>query len=583
MKKGKKKNKIILGIGGGLILLAIVLQVANKSAGKGETVPRVEVVAAARGNVSQELDATGTVESQKKKTFFSPVNATISQMDVSVGDMVKKGEKLIAFDLKNLEEENQKAELTALSGKYDTQNIINKSNQAAGKQASAQANVNTLEGQVASWKQYVADLRAQITKANADAQAAVLKEQQDAGKALADQEKRRQEQYQKELKSYQEKTLPEYENALNDALMQKNEAQTVYNKADMDYQIAFETWNGNQSEENQQAVKEKETVRSQAQIAMQDAETAYRKLENNPPQKPQMPSSPEEVPELGGASGGASDSSETAEIAALQAELEDAGATLAELQSELASQKAIAESDAGTLTAEERAKMDVSNNLAELETKSLEELIAEGRKGIAAEFDGVISEAAVTEGAAVTQGMQMFTLQSTKDVCVNINVSKYDFDKIAEGQKADITLGGSQYQGTVTKVSRIAVANEKGAPMISAQVRIDNPDENIFLGVDAKVVVHAKTAKDVILVPNYAINIGKDGSFCYVVEDGVIVKKTVETGIASDSETEIINGLEENDAVITDIGTCVEGDAAEAEGAPTEGEADEENADGKGE
>ena len=176
----------------------------------------------------------------------------------------------------------------------------------------------------------------------------------------------------------------------------------------------------------------------------------------------------------------------------------------------------------------------------------------------------------MTEGSAVTQGMQMFTLQSTEDVCVSINISKYDFDKLKEGQKADITLGSFSYEGTVEKISRIASVNEKGASMINAQVKIDNPDENIFLGVDAKVVVHAATAEDALLVPNSVINIGKDGSFCYVVEDGVIVRRPVETGIASDSETEILSGLDENDAVITDIGNFEEGDAVEAVAQETE-------------
>ena len=41
----------------------------------------------------------------------------------------------------------------------------------------------------------------------------------------------------------------------------------------------------------------------------------------------------------------------------------------------------------------------------------------------------------------------------------------------------------------VTSVSHIATQNEKGASLISARVRIDHPDENVFLGVDAKVTI----------------------------------------------------------------------------------------------
>lgn len=566
----KKQNKVMIGIAAGVVVIAGALLVINQNAGAAETVPSVEVVAVSRGDVSQELDATGTVESQKKKTFFSPVNATIENMNVTAGDMVKKGEKLITFNLEDLEKENTRAELNALSGQYDTQNTIKKSNEAAAKQANAQANVDTLEGQVASWKQYVSDLRDRIAQVNAEAQAAAQQQAADAQAAVAEQEKQLQEQYQADLKVYQQETLPQYQSELKAALKTQNEKLSAYNQADMEYQLAFQTWSSAQTPENQAAVNEKEAVRTQAQIDLQTAQEAYQALEANPPEQPQKPQSLDEGAVQWGDGSSAGSGTVAADTSALQAELEDASSTLAELQSELASQEAVAESDAGTLTAEERAKLDVTNNLSELETKSTEELIEEGRKGIKAEFDGVISEASVTEGSAVTQGMQMFTLQSTEDVCVSINISKYDFDKLKEGQKADITLGSFSYEGTVEKISRIASVNEKGASMINAQVKIDNPDENIFLGVDAKVVVHAATAEDALLVPNSVINIGKDGSFCYVVEDGVIVRRPVETGIASDSETEILSGLDENDAVITDIGNFEEGDAVEAVAQETE-------------
>ena len=63
-----------------------------------------------------------------------------------------------------------------------------------------------------------------------------------------------------------------------------------------------------------------------------------------------------------------------------------------------------------------------------------------------------------------------------------------------------------------------------------------------------------------LTVPVEVVNIGKDGSFCYVVEDGVITKKNVTTGISSDSYVEIKDGLKKGDQVLTDIGDHEEGD-----------------------
>ena len=62
------------------------------------------------------------------------------------------------------------------------------------------------------------------------------------------------------------------------------------------------------------------------------------------------------------------------------------------------------------------------------------------------------------------------------------------------------------------------------------------------------------------LLPVEAVNIGKDGSFCYVVEDGKIAEKAIETGVTSDSYVEITKGLKAGDQVIRDIGSHEEGD-----------------------
>ena len=237
--------------------------------------------------------------------------------------------------------------------------------------------------------------------------------------------------------------------------------------------------------------------------------------------------------------------------------IEQASSDLADLQSDLAAQKSIAEADSTSLTKEEKEKLRLTNNLTELDAKSAKELVAEGKKGIKADFNGVISKTAVQQGATVTQGMELFTLQSTDKVSVDINVSKYDYAKVKEGQTADITIGDKKYTGKVTKISHLATTNEKGSTLISATVSIDKPDEDIFLGVDAK-------AENVLTLPAGVVNIGKDGSFCYVLKDGVITRQDITTGISSEDAVEVTDGIKAGDEVIEDLGSLEEGMTAQA-------------------
>lgn len=540
MKK-KTINKVMILVVAGIAVFLSALTVASMTMEKPKTASQVETVEVEKGNVAEELDATGTVESRNKKVFFSPVNATVKKLNFEAGDSVRKGQQLVTYDLEDLEKENQKALLNVKSGRLDLEDAVNQSEEALEKQSEAKANVQTLEGQVDEWQQYVYDLQAAIQQRTTDAQnqaaAQASASAQEAAKAA-------QKAYQQQLKEYQES-----EKKLRDI---RDKALTAYNQAKNEYDMAMETWKKNASEPNQEALLEKEKARTQAELAYKAAQEAYGQL------------TPPDMEGLTGAAGSTDLSGVSADTSDLQRELDSASATLAELQSELASEKAVAEADPASLSEEAKEKMEVANNLTELEAKSVEELIEEGKKGIQAEFNGVISDCQVAQGAAVTQGMQLFTLESTEEVSVNISVSKYDYEVLKEGQKATIEMGDSTYEGTLVKINRVAIPNAEGTPMIGAEVRIDNPDENIFIGVEAKVTVHAEHAKGVPVVPVEAVNIGKSGSFCYVLRDGVIEKQEVQTGISSDTMVEIKSGLKAGDQVIPDIGSLEEGDAAQA-------------------
>lgn len=609
MKKKKSKKKIIIGAAAVLVVAGGVT-VAGQRNSKETQIPQVPVVTAGMGDVEEIVDATGTVGSEEEKTYYSPVNAELKTVSFSQGDVIKKGTKLIEFNTEDLEKDNQKAELNLKSTKYDTKDTRNKSDKAEKKQKDAKKNVQELEKKIKDKKAYVASLKSQISAATAAAQreaaaqasaqaAAQAQAQQQEAQAKAQAEAKKQQEiqrkYQAALNTYKTETLPQYQQKLSELNSQYNQAQSTYNQADTAYQMAFATWQADPSDENIQALNAAETSRTQAQIAMQQAKQAYEDYKQQTPQMPDLSDftqnssgsleeftdgTEDDTSEDDTASGdyaysGSDSSAVTADTSALESALESASDELAELQSDLASEKAIAEADSTSLTKEEKEKLKVTDNLSELDAKSAKELVEEGKKGITAEFNGIVSKADIKQGAAVTQGMELFTIQNTDKASVDVTFSKYDYDTVKEGQSAEITLGDNTYQGTVTKMSHIAVQNEKGTPVISATVSINDPDDDIFLGVDAKVKIHAASAKNVVTLPVEVVNIGKDGSFCYVIEDGLVTKRDITTGISSEDYVEVIDGIKEGEEVISDLGDYTEGMEVQAVSEQTGEDADE--------
>ena len=603
MKKKKSKKKIIIGAAAVLVVAGGVTVAGQRNSTENQ-IPQVQVVIAEKGDVEEIVDATGTVGSEEEKTYYSPVNAELKTVSFDQGDVVKKGTKLIEFNTEDLEKDNRKAELNLKSTKYDTKDTRNKSDKAEKKQKDAKKNVQELEKKIKDKKAYVSSLKSQISAAVAAAQreaaaqasaqaAAQAQAQQQEAQAKAQAEAKKQEEiqskYQAALYTYKTETLPQYQQQLSDLNAQ-------YNQADTTYQMAFATWQADPSDENTQALDNAEAARTQAQLAMQQAQQTYNDLKQQTPKMPVLSDFTESSADYswGISDGSDADDSDgedssssgydysgsdggtvTADTSALESALETASDELAELQSDLASEKAIAEADSTSLTKEEKEKLKVTDNLSELDAKSAEELVKEGKKGITAEFNGIISKADIKQGAAVTQGMELFTIENTDKASVDVTLSKYDYNTVKEGQSVEITLGDNTYQGTVTKMSHIAVQNEKGTPVISATVSIDDPDEDIFLGVDAKVKIYAASAKNVVTLPVEVVNIGKEGSFCYVIEDGLVTKRNITTGISSEDYVEIMDGIKEGEEVIADLGDYTEGMEVQAVPEQTGEDADE--------
>ena len=173
--------------------------------------------------------------------------------------------------------------------------------------------------------------------------------------------------------------------------------------------------------------------------------------------------------------------------------------------------------------------------------------LEKAQEGIIADFDGIISGIKTAAGSRVEKGSELFTIQSSSAVQVTVELSKYDLEK---GQSATVTVAGVSYSGAVSRINRVAQNNAQNTPVVYADVTIENPDGNIFLGIEGKAEILTGSAEGVVLVPYEAVNTDKEGDFCYLVKDGVIVRQNVVTGISSDMDVEIKEGVSEGDTVV---------------------------------
>lgn len=492
--KEKKKKVRRRAIAGGLAVLVVAFFVRNSIMAK-NAAPMVSTVAASVEDVEQILSTGGTVMSDEKKTYFAPISVEVGEVKVSTGDMVKKGDVMLTFDEEALMVEKQEAEYKLASNEGGYESSIHKDNQYIADLSEATTNLEVLDQQIADNENLLKEINKKIEDKKAGwsyngaaLQATILEQE----KKIADEKQKMEERHEWEA----QQGLPSDDKSLR----------------------------------KQQKEKEEKDEAAKAQIAY-DEEVLL-----NLQEQAQYNSYEEQ------------NNKEVRDLQRQAKEVEDLIASYEEYKSEMKSQKETSEN--GVLDQGSREKLEADTALEKLTNQEKLDDITSVENGLKAEFAGVVTELEAVAGQPPTESGKLVTVESTEKVHVRLNVSKYDLEKIAEGQKADVDIAGKIYEGTVSKIDGMATKNDSGAMVVGVDVRIENPDENIFLGVEAKVYVHMAKVEGVVTVPLEVINSDREGDFVLVEENGVVAKRRITVGISSDSVSEITEGLSEGDNVI---------------------------------
>lgn len=486
--KEKKKKVRRRAIAGVLAALVVAFFVRNSLMAK-NAAPMVSTVAATVEDVEQILSTGGTVTSDEKKTYFAPISVEVGEVKVSAGDTVKKGDVLLTFNEKALSEAKQEAEykLAANEGGYESS--IHKDNEYIADLSEATTNLEVLDQQIADNE----DLLKEINKKIEDKKASWSYNGTNLDVSVLEWQS---------IVAEDEQNLAYFkERRANGKLEDYTEEEMDEMQRDLERQI-----------EN-----DKDTLLN---IQIQGQYSGYEEQNNK----------------------------EIRDLQRQAKEVEDLIASYKEYKSEMKSQKETSEN--GVLDQGSREKLEADTALEKLTNQEKLDDITSVENGLKAEFAGVVTELEAVAGQPPTESGKLVTIESTEKVYVRMNVSKYDLEKIAEGQKADVEIAGNTYEGTVSKIDGMATKNDSGAMVVGVNVKIENPDENIFLGVEAKVYVHMAKAEGAVTVPLEVINSDRDGDFVFVEENGVVAKRRITVGISSDSVSEITEGLSEGENVI---------------------------------
>ena len=183
------------------------------------------------------------------------------------------------------------------------------------------------------------------------------------------------------------------------------------------------------------------------------------------------------------------------------------------------------------------------------------------RNVLVAPFDGTVAKIVGEVGEYSTPsppGVAMPpAIDLIDDSCLYVNapMDEVDAPKIQVGQPVRITLDalpGRSFAGKVRRIAPYVTAVEKQARTVEIEVDFVDPQSagRLLVGYSADVEVILAVHDNVLRVPSSAL---LRGDRVLLLQDGKLVERPVQTGLANWEHTEITQGLQGGERIVTSL------------------------------
>lgn len=156
-----------------------------------------------------------------------------------------------------------------------------------------------------------------------------------------------------------------------------------------------------------------------------------------------------------------------------------------------------------------------------------------------------------TGGTPATQAFMV--LSDVHSFQVVATVAELDAARVNPGQQVKVTVDavpGLSLPGSVVAIQPIATLIQNVTNYL-VTVSLDSLDQRLRSGMTAHAAVAVSEARQVLAVPNSAIQHSGGRSYVIVVRpDGTQMRVDVKTGLVGDSTTEVVSGVSEGDHVL---------------------------------
>lgn len=170
---------------------------------------------------------------------------------------------------------------------------------------------------------------------------------------------------------------------------------------------------------------------------------------------------------------------------------------------------------------------------------------------IRAPIDGVVSERMVKLGNTVQEGEALFRVTSLDPLVTYLFVPEREYRRIRQGQPVGIEVDALPGERIIAEVTRISPIVDPETGTFKITVEISDPERRVKPGMFGRIAIVYDQRENALKIPRSALLEESLSTSVFVVEEGVAKRREVETGYSDRGMVEILDGLDDDDRIVT--------------------------------
>ena len=173
-----------------------------------------------------------------------------------------------------------------------------------------------------------------------------------------------------------------------------------------------------------------------------------------------------------------------------------------------------------------------------------------GYSSIRTPIAGVVASRDVKPGQHLTVNQVAFRITDTHELVAYLQIPQSELPKFTAGHEASIKVASMPGSAYAARIARISPTIDTRNGTFKATAIIDNSKGELAPGMFGRFSIAYEEHTNALVLPTAALIDEDDESAVYVVRDGEVVRRVIETGIRSGDNVEILGGLSEADVVV---------------------------------